>query len=190
MASKKIDIFKLVAALVVGFIAFIFAASFIFSNEFSTERSVVIEIPKEEVFDYIRYLENQYNYSVWGAMDPNMSREFRGTDGTVGFISAWEGNEDVGRGEQEIVGIEEGERIDYELRFFEPFESTSDAYMVTESVGDGQTRVIWGMAGTFPRPMNLMMLFMDLEGMIGSDYETGLNNLKAILEESGIEEES
>jgi hypothetical protein len=116
-------------------------------------------------------------------MDPDMRQEFQGEDGTVGFVSAWEGNEDVGRGEQEIVGIVEGDRIDYELRFFEPFESTSGAYMTTEAVSENQTRVSWGFSGSFPRPMNLMLLFIDLEEMIGNDYQTGLDNLKTILEE-------
>jgi hypothetical protein len=182
MSSKKFSVLKLIAALLAAFIVFIFVASFIVGTDFSLERSVVIDKPKGEVFEYVRYLENQYNYSVWGAMDPDMTQEFRGEDGTAGFVSAWEGNEDVGRGEQEIVSITEGERIDYELRFFEPFESTSDAYMITESVMEDQTRVTWGFAGSFPRPMNLMLLFMDMNEMIGRDYETGLSNLKTILE--------
>jgi hypothetical protein len=183
MSEKKIGVLTLVALLIGGFILFILTVSFIVGNEFSVERSVVIDKPKNEVFDYIRYLENQYSYSVWGKMDPDMRQEFQGEDGTVGFVSAWEGNEDVGRGEQEIVGIVEGDRIDYELRFFEPFESTSGAYMTTEAVSENQTRVSWGFSGSFPRPMNLMLLFIDLEEMIGNDYQTGLDNLKTILEE-------
>lgn len=187
MSPKTVRILKLVLLLVVGFIIFIFLVAFVVDTDFSVERDTVIDQPKEVVFDYIRYLENQNNYSVWGEMDPDMLQEFRGTDGTVGFVSAWEGNEDVGRGEQEIVRIEEGERIDYKLRFYEPFESTSDAYMITESAStDGdQTRVIWGFSGSMPRPMNLMLLFIDMEDLIGTDYETGLNNLKEILETEG-----
>ncbi len=147
MASKAFRIIKFIALLIIGFIAFIFVAAFIVSNEFETERSIVIDRPVDEVFDYILYLENQFNYSVWGAMDPDMRQEFRGMDGTVGFVSAWEGNEEVGSGEQEIIAIAEGERIDYELRFFEPFESTSYAFMSTESVSENKTRVTWGMWG-------------------------------------------
>ena len=182
MSSKTLSIIKLITLLIVGFIAFIFAVAFIVSADFSVERSVVIEKSKQEVFNYVRYLENQYNYSVWGDLDSDMKQEFRGTDGTVGFVSAWEGNEDAGAGEQEIIGMVDGERIDYELRFFEPFESTSYSFMSTESISENQTRVTWGMFGTFPRPMNIMLLFFDLEEAIGNDYETGLNNLKAILE--------
>ena len=51
-------------------------------------------------------------------MDPDMKKTYRGTDGTVGFVSAWDSEkDDVGKGEQEIIKITDGERIDYELRF-------------------------------------------------------------------------
>jgi len=190
MSPKVTKILKISAIIIGLFIALILVLAFTVDTEFDMERSVVIDRPSEEVFDYVKYLRNQYNYSVWGAMDPDMKQEFRGTDGTVGFVSAWEGNEDAGAGEQEIVGMVDGERIEYELRFFEPFESTSNSFMSTESISENQTRVTWGMYGTFPRPMNIMLLFFDLEEAIGSDYETGLNNLKVILEESGAEDES
>lgn len=152
-------------------------------KDYEVERQIVIEQPKEEVFDYVKYLKNQDDYSKWANMDPNMKKSYRGTDGEVGFVSAWESdNPDVGKGEQEIVGINEGERIDYELRFFEPFESKEPAYMTTESLGPEQTRVTWGFNGHMDYPMNLMLLFMDFEEMIGNDLETGLKNLKMELE--------
>lgn len=190
MSPKLINFLKITGIVIGLFVALILVLAFAVDTDFETERSVVIDKPVEEVFDYVKYLRNQDNYSVWGDLDPDMNQEFRGTDGTVGFVSAWEGNEDAGAGEQEIVGIAEGERIDYELRFFEPFESTSNAFMSTEAVSENQTRVTWGMSGSTPRPLNIMFLFFDLEEAIGSDYETGLYNLKAILEESGSEEES
>jgi uncharacterized protein YndB with AHSA1/START domain len=152
------------------------------NKDFSVERDIIIEKPVNEVFDYIRYLRNQDSYSVWAGLDPDMKQEYRGRDGTVGFVSAWEGNEDVGRGEQEITEIREGERIDYALRFFEPFESEADAYFITETAGENRTRVVWGFDSSMPYPMNLMLLFMDLEEAIGDDYQTGLRNLKELLE--------
>jgi Na+-transporting methylmalonyl-CoA/oxaloacetate decarboxylase gamma subunit len=152
-------------------------------TQFSAERSVEIDRPADEVFEFVKYLRNQNKYSVWGALDPDMVMEYRGTDGTVGFVSAWAGNEEAGRGEQEITGIQEGERIDYELRFYEPFESTSYAFKTTEALSESRTRVTWGMYGEIPRPLNLLMLFMNLEEAIGEDYQTGLNNLKTLLEQ-------
>jgi hypothetical protein len=190
MSPKMTKILKITGIVIGLFVALILVLAFTVDTEFEMERSVVIDKPNGEVFDYVKYLRNQYNYSVWGDLDPDMRQEFRGTDGTVGFVSAWEGNKDAGAGEQEIIGIVDGERIDYELRFFEPFESTSYAYMRTEPITEIQTRVTWGMYGTFPRPMNIMLLFFDLEDAIGNDYETGLNKLKALLEESGSDDES
>ncbi len=152
-------------------------------KEYSVEREIVINKPKQEVFDYVKYLKNQDNYSKWATMDPAMKKTYRGTDGTVGFVSAWESeNEDVGTGEQEIIKITEGERIDFELRFIKPFEATEPAYMTTEKIAENQTKVKWGFRGHMNYPMNLMMLFMDFEKMIGDDLETGLRKLKTELE--------
>jgi hypothetical protein len=79
------------------------------------------------------------------------------------------------------VKITEGERIDYEIRFLKPFESTSPSYIITENA-DAGTKVKWGISGHMPYPMNLMLLFMDMEESIRNDLLTGLNNLKGILE--------
>lgn len=152
-------------------------------KDYAVERSIKINKPKQEVFDYIKYLKNQDNFSKWATMDPAMKKTYRGTDATVGFVSAWESNkDDVGVGEQEIKRIVDGERIDFELRFIKPFEATEPAYMTTETINEMQTNVKWGFSGHMNYPMNLMMLFMDFEKMIGDDLQTGLTNLKLVLE--------
>ncbi len=182
MSTKLTKIFKYAAIAIGFFVAFILVAAFFTDTEYSVERSVIIDRPAPEVFDHIRYLRNQNEFSAWGTKDPNMQQEYRGTDGTVGAVSAWEGNEDVGKGEQEIVRILENRRIDFELRFIEPFEVTADAYLITDSMSENDTRVTWGFNGQMPRPMNLMLLFMNMEEMIGSDLEEGLTRLKDKLE--------
>lgn len=152
-------------------------------KEYAVEREIIISKPKQEVFDYVKYLKNQDNYSVWSKMDPDMQKAFVGTDATVGFISKWNSNkEDVGVGEQEIIKIKEGEQIDFELRFIEPFEAKDYAYMKTLPVTDAETKVKWGFNGKMNYPMNCMLLFMDMEEMLGGDLEKGLINLKAVLE--------
>jgi hypothetical protein len=152
-------------------------------KDYTVEREITINKPKTEVFDYIKYLKNQDHYSKWATMDPAMIKTYRGTDGTVGFVAAWESKkDDVGTGEQEIKKITEGEKIDFELRFIKPFESTSLAYMSTEAISDNQTKVKWSFNGHMKYPMNFMMLFMDFDKMIGDDLQTGLNNLKIELE--------
>jgi hypothetical protein len=112
-----------------------------------------------------------------------MIKTYTGTDATVGFISAWDSkDEDVGKGAQEIKKITEGSRIDYELRFIKPFESTEQAYMITEAVSPAQTKVTWGFEGSMAYPTNITMLFMDFDKMIGADLATGLDKLKTVME--------
>ena len=131
----------------------------------------------------MKYLKNQDNYSKWATMDPNMKKSYRGTDGTVGFISAWESdNKEVGKGEQEIINIVDGKRIDFELRFMEPFQTTEPAYIITESLTENQTKVNWGFNGHMKYPMNLTLLFIDFEKILGNDLESGLIKLKSELE--------
>lgn len=152
-------------------------------KDYAVEREIVINKNKTEVFAYIKQLKNQDNYSKWALMDPNMKKEFRGTDGQVGCVSAWDSEADsVGKGEQEIIKITEGERIDFELRFLEPFEATDFAYMTTETIGENQTKVKWGFTGKMSYPMNFMLLIMNMEEMLGGDLQIGLNNLKVVLE--------
>lgn len=151
------------------------------SSSYSLEREITINKPKQEVFDYVKFLKNQNNYSTWNLMDPKMKQSYRGTDGTVGFVSAWE-SEMMGNGEQEIKKITEGDRIDGELRFKGMFASTSPVYMTTEAVSDSTTKVKWGMQGNMAYPINFMQVFMSMEKMIGTEYEKSLVNLKTILE--------
>lgn len=173
-------ILKRILIVIAIIIAIPLIAAIFIKKDYTVVRAVTINRPKEQVFDYIRYLKNQNEFSVWSKMDPNMKQEFRGTDGTVGAVSAWDSQESgVGKGEQEIVGIRDGQRIDYQLRFIKPFESTSPAYMETEGQGN-QTTVRWSFSGNMTYPFNFMNLFM--ESMIGNDLEKGLSNLKNIME--------
>jgi uncharacterized protein YndB with AHSA1/START domain len=165
------------------FIGLVMIAAIFVKREYSVEREVVINKPKQQVFDYLKLLKNQDNYSKWAMMDPKMKKEYTGTDGTVGFISAWDSEDkQLGRGEQEIKKIAEGERIDFQLRFFEPMSSTSPAYITTDSVSATQTKVKWGMSGTMAYPTNVVLMFMDISEILGRDLTTGLTTLKGVLE--------
>ncbi|QBG37352.1 SRPBCC family protein [Litorilituus sediminis] len=158
------------------------AALFV-KDSYDVEREVIIKQPVDKVFAYVKHLKNQDNYSKWALMDPDMKKSYRGVDGTVGFVSAWQSdNEEVGSGEQEIMAIVEGKRVDFQLRFLKPFQATEPAYMTTEGISANQTKVKWGFSGHLDYPMNLMMLFMDFEQIIGDDLQTGLNNLKTLQE--------
>jgi uncharacterized protein YndB with AHSA1/START domain len=176
-------ILKTILIVIVAIVALVLIVAAVADSEYKVVREVTIDVPRAEVFDYVKYLKNQDYYSVWATMDANMEKTYTGTDGTVGFVSAWDSdNKDVGKGEQEIIGIDPGSRIDYELRFYEPFEQTDYAYMTTEAIGSDATLVKWGFSGKMKYPMNLMLLFMDMDEMLGPDLELGLLNLKTNLE--------
>ena len=165
------------------FIGLVMIAAIFVKREYSVEREIVINKPKQQVFEYVKLLKNQDNYSKWATMDPKMKKEYTGTDGTVGFISAWDSEDDqLGRGEQEISKITEGQRVDFQLRFFEPFKSTSPAYMTTDSVSATQTKVKWGMSGTMAYPTNVVLMFLDMSEILGRDLTSGLTALKSVLE--------
>lgn len=176
-------IFKFILIGLISIVVLALITALFTKKDYAMEREITINKPKTEVFEYVKYLKNQDNFSVWAMRDPNMEKEFRGTDATVGYTSAWDSQMDeVGKGEQEIKNITDGERIDYELRFMKPFEATDNAYMTFASVDSTQTIVKWGFNGTIHYPMNLMLLCMDMDKMMGADLETGLTNLKGILE--------
>ena len=164
-------------------VALPFIAALFIPKDYSVERSVLISKPKGEVFDYLLMLRNQRDYAVWGQSDPSTQYDYSGTDGTVGFVSAWESDDrNVGKGEQEITEIIPGKRIDYKLRFFKPFRSTSGVSISTEATGPGSTRVSWRIDGRFSYPMNIFLLLFPMEEVLGDDLSEGLDNLKRILE--------
>ena len=177
---------KIILIIILVIIAIPLVIALFVKKDYAVEREIIINRPASEVFDYVKYLKNQNNFSKWATMDPNMKKSYHGTDGEVGFVSAWESEDkEVGTGEQEIMKITDGERIDYQLRFIKPFESTESAYMTVENLDGNQTLVRWGFNGHMSYPMNLMLLFMDFDKMIGGDLSTGLANLKKILETQG-----
>jgi uncharacterized membrane protein len=98
-------------------------------EEYVIETSIAIDRPVEVVFDYIKYLKNQANYNKWVMMDPNVKKEFKGVDGTAGFFYAWESNnKQLGKGEQVINAIVDGQRVDYDLHFIQPFKNRARSY--------------------------------------------------------------
>lgn len=174
---------KIVKKILIGIAAIIvlvLVVALFMPREYSISRSVVINKPKAEVFDFVKHIKNQDSYSVWNMADPNKKQTFTGEDGTVGFKNYWNGNDDVGEGEQEITAIKEGERLDVDIRFKRPFESNMKAYTTTETVDANSTRVTNVCYGESGWPGNIMNPMMD--GMIGKDLQQNLDNMKALLE--------
>lgn len=171
----------IILGIIVALIAALLIVALFIKKEYVIKRSITINKPKQEVFNYVKLLKNQDHYSKWVRQDPTMQKNFRGTDGTVGFVYAWDSKDkNAGKGEQEIMHITEGEKLEIEIRFIKPFEGVAKAPIITESVSDHQTKVTWGMEGKNKYPFNLMNLFM--HDMLGKDVDTSLAMLKDILE--------
>lgn len=176
-------VLKIIFLVIIIIVAVVLIATLFVKKEYSVEREITINKPKQQVFDYLVLLKNQNEFSKWAKMDSNAKFDFKGTDGTVGFISHWESQQkNVGTGEQEITKIDPGKRIDYELRFIKPMQSKASESISTDSISANETKVKWNINGKMPYPSNFMLLFMNMDKMVGDDLSTGLTNLKALLE--------
>ncbi|AWX43065.1 hypothetical protein HME9304_00052 [Flagellimonas maritima] len=168
--------------ILVGIVFLVMILAAIAPKSYNVSRSIEIDKPKKTVFENLKFLKNQDAWSPWNKKDPNMEKKFTGTDGEVGAVSYWKGNKDVGEGEQEIIKIVDGERVESELRFLKPWKSISDAYLLTEAVNENRTKVTWGFSGKNKFPTSIFMLFMNMDIAVGGDFEEGLASLKSKLE--------
>jgi len=171
---------KIILFLIAAVIGLVLIIALFVKNDYLIEREVTVNKPASEVFDYIRYVKNQDHYNKWVMMDPGMKKEFRGIDGAVGFVYAWDGNDKAGKGEQEITKVDMGGVLDVEIRFKRPFEGTAHTQMTTRRLSEDQTAVRWTMAGSSKYPMNITNLFTGT--ILGKDLEESLLNLKKVLE--------
>lgn len=172
-----VSILLVIAALIV----ILLLVALFTKKEFSLVKKVLINRPKQEVFDYIKMIRNQEKYSVWVMKDPNIKIVYAGTDGTPGFTSSWQSDDkNVGIGEQEIKNIREGDGMEVEIRFKKPFEGTNWSRTELSTEANGQTSVTNEFYGKSKFPMNIMNLFMDK--MVGKDMQQNLDNLKRNLE--------
>jgi hypothetical protein len=166
---------------IVALIGIILIAALFVNKKYLIESEVLIDRSSADVFNYIRFLKNQDYYSKWVMSDPQKKTQFRGTDGSVGFVYAWNSeNKSAGKGEQEIVNIDQDRSVDIEIRFEKPFAGIAQTRMSTQGMPDSQTKVKWSMEGEQKYPMNLMNLFIGT--MLGRDMNASLNTLKNILE--------
>ena len=169
----------LVLSILVAIVVILLIVAIFFKKDYLVVRKIIINRPKQEVFDYIKYLKNQAEWSKWETMDPNMKTSYSGTDGTVGFVYGWESkNRKVGTGTQEVRKIIDGERIDWDYLFvgYPP----TQCYWATEAVSENVTQMEWGFEGRMKYPMNLMILFFDK--MVGNDLDKELVSLKTKIE--------
>lgn len=166
--------------IVVGIIVLLLLLAFFRTREHYVKRDIIINAPRQKVFNYIKLLKNQDEFNKHAMTAPDRKREFKGTDGTVGFVYAWIGDKNAGIGEKEIMAIVEGQRIVLEIRFVKPMAVTATIIMETESISDTQTKVFWSNEGVLPYPINLLIPMM--QKSVAKDMDSSLLTLKNILE--------
>ena len=163
-----------------GIIVLLLVIGLFLKKEHYVRCEIIINAPRQKVFDYLKMLKNQENFNKNAMADPGRVGESKGTDGTVGFLYAWSGNKDAGEGEKEIMGIVEGKKIEMQIRFVKPMRAIGNMVMETESLTGNQTKVYWSNGGPLPYPFNIMVPMV--EKSVSKDMNISLLTLKGILE--------
>lgn len=148
---------------------------------FHIERSIVTTASAASVHDILDDLHRFHEWSPWQELDPAMKTEHSGAEKGVGASYYWKGNDKVGAGRMTITESVPADHVSMKLEFLEPFASTSTTvHQLTPDAGG--TKITWGMDGTNNFMGKVMSLFMDMDKMIGKDFEKGLGNLKRLAE--------
>lgn len=150
-------------------------------DTFRVQRRTSIKASPEKVFALINDFRNWGSWSPWERMDPAMKKTHGGETSGKGAVYEWEGNKKVGKGRMEIVESSPSSRIMIQLDFIKPFEGHNMAEFSLKSER-GYTIITWAMYGPNPYMAKLMGLFLDMNNMIGKDFESGLSNMKAAAE--------
>jgi Polyketide cyclase / dehydrase and lipid transport len=150
-------------------------------DKFSVRRAIVVSAPAEKIFPLINDFHQWGSWSPYENKDPAMKRSYSGASSGKGAVYGWEGNKNVGSGRMEILEASAPSKIVIKLDFFAPFEGHNTAEFTMLPQGDA-TSVTWLMHGPAPFMNRMMQVFMNLDHMIGKDFEVGLANIKTISE--------
>jgi uncharacterized protein YndB with AHSA1/START domain len=174
-----------VIAVVAVILAIAIAAVLIFAttkpDTLRVQRSIAVNAPPERIFPLIADFHQWVTWSPYEQKDPAMKRTYDGAERGKGAIYAWDGDKNVGSGRMEILEAAEPQKIVIKLDFFSPIEGHNTAEFTMLPQGDG-TQVTWLMHGPARFVTKLIQVVMNLDNMIGKDFEAGLVNLKRIAE--------
>ena len=178
MLFRSIAIIGIIFAVVLAGIL-IFAATK--PDIFRVQRSTSINAPPEKIFPLINEFDRWGTWSPYEKRDPAMKRSRSGPSSGKGAVYGWEGNSQIGTGRMEIMEALPPSKIVIKLDFFKPFEAHNIAEFTLEGKGD-TTSVTWAMHGPANYISKLMGVFINMDSMIGTDFEAGLANLKTVAE--------
>jgi len=172
---------KAIAIIVVVLLAgvLIFAATK--PDTFRVQRAISIKAPPEKIFPFLNDLHHFGAWSPYEKKDPAMKRIFSGPASGKGAVYEWDGDKNVGKGRMEISDTAPPSNVTIKLDFVKPFEAHNIVVFTLEPKGDS-TGVTWAMQGPVPYVAKIVHVFLDMDSMVGKDFESGLANLKAISE--------
>jgi uncharacterized protein YndB with AHSA1/START domain len=176
-----LKIIAIVAVVVVVAVIAVLALAATRPDVFRVQRSASIKAPPEKVFPLINDYKQWAQWSPYETRDPAMKRTFSGPPAGKGAIYAWEGDKNVGSGRMEIVEVAPPTKVTIKLDFIKPFEAHNIAEFTLAPQGDATT-VTWAMHGPTPFFGKVLHLFLDMDKMVGTDFATGLANMKALAE--------
>lgn len=168
---------------VIAIVAIITILGLVSPKQEVIERSVTVNKPITEVYEYLKSLENMKNWSPWSQKDPNVKNEYFGVQGTVGSSHKWESTHpEVGSGNQKILELITNQKVGFELNFITPYKSTALGAFLVEAK-DQQTKVTWQIEMEYNFVQSIVNnVFHLMDKMVGADFEKGLSSLKEILE--------
>jgi len=173
---------KIIGILLLLFIVFVLIAGLFMSTSYHFQKEIVINAPKEKVWNLVNNFHGHDKWSPWKDGDPDIQVSYEGQDGTEGAVYKWKGNKEVGSGEQTITKLEPMSRVNTHIHFIEPFAGEADAFIMLDDAGNSNTKVTWGFDTHYAYPKNTMLLFVNMDKMMGEQYNKGLNRLKNIAE--------
>ena len=150
-------------------------------SEFKVERTATIDAPAADVFAQVNDLHKWEAWSPWAKLDPAMKQTYDGAEAGVGAIYSWSGNNDVGEGRMTITDSTPHERVGIKLEFLKPMASTCSTVFTFKPEGE-QTTVTWTMTGTNNFIGKAFCMFMNMDKMVGGDFEKGLAQMKSVSE--------
>jgi uncharacterized protein YndB with AHSA1/START domain len=150
-------------------------------DTFRVQRATTVKAPPDRIFPLINDFHQWGSWSPYETKDPAMKRSYSGADSGKGAVYGWEGDKNVGSGRMEILDAKAPSKIVIKLDFFAPFEGHNTAEFTMLPQGDG-TNVTWLMHGPSPFIGKIMHVFINMDRMVGKDFEAGLANLKRLTE--------
>jgi hypothetical protein len=155
-------------------------------GEFRVTRTATMAAPADLVFARVNDLHQWDAWSPWAKLDPGMKQTHAGAPAGPGAVYSWAGNKDVGEGRMTITESRTNELVRIQLEFLKPFASVNTTEFTFTPQGD-QTTVAWSMTGKNNFIAKAFCMFMDMDKMVGGDFEKGLAQMKALTEAAATE---